>query len=81
MCNSYYNFATTVPLIELIRNALILANKFGFDAYNCPNIMDNESFLENLLFQVGDGNMNYYLYNWIMKVKKIESKELGVILL
>ena len=26
--------------------------------------MDNGPFLEELKFGIGDGNLNYYLYNW-----------------
>lgn len=26
--------------------------------------MDNKEFLEPLKFGVGDGNLQYYLYNW-----------------
>ena len=68
----FYNFATTVPFDELIRNALILAKKEGYDVYNCLNLMDNASVFDELHFQIGDGNLNYYLYNWIMQCKKIQ---------
>jgi len=26
--------------------------------------MNNESVLDDLKFGIGDGNLNYYLYNW-----------------
>jgi glycylpeptide N-tetradecanoyltransferase len=26
--------------------------------------MDNKQFLEKLKFGVGDGNLQYYIYNW-----------------
>ena len=65
-CYSFYNFATTVPYKELIRNALTLAKKEGFDVYNCLNLMENATVFEDLHFQMGDGNLNYYIYNWIM---------------
>lgn len=42
--------------------------------------MDNSVVFENLFFQVGDGTLNYYFYNWIMKTRHIEPKELGVVL-
>lgn len=32
--------------------------------FNALNLMENESFLEQLKFGIGDGNLNYYLYNW-----------------
>ena len=79
-CYSFYNFATSVDYKELIRNALILAKKLGYDVYNCLNLMDNSSVFEDLHFQVGDGNLNYYLYNWVMKSRKITPPELGVVL-
>ena len=69
-----------MPFDELIRNALILAKKNDYDVYNCLNLMDNASVFEDLHFQIGDGNLNYYLYNWIMKCKKIQPNQLGVVL-
>lgn len=36
-----------------------------FDVFNCLNIMDNnKEFLKELKFGVGDGILNYYLYNY-----------------
>lgn len=32
---SYYNFASSMSLVELTRNALIVALREGFDVYNC----------------------------------------------
>ena len=79
-CYSFYNFATTVSYRDLIRNALIIAKKEGFDVYNCLNLMDNAIVFEDLHFQVGDGNLNYYMYNWVMNCKKIDPNQLGVVL-
>jgi glycylpeptide N-tetradecanoyltransferase len=86
-CYSYYNFANTVPLEELIRNALILAKKEDFDVYNCLDLMDNESVFkvlqkitQELHFMVGDGYLNYYLYNWNLKKGQIKPCELAVVL-
>lgn len=79
-CYSFFNFCTTISYEELIKNALILAKKEGYDVYNCLNLMDNATAFENLHFQTGDGVLNYYLYNWIMKQRKIESNQLGVVL-
>ena len=42
--------------------------------------MENPSMFEDLHFQKGDGHLNYYFYNWIMKSKKIEPSELAVVL-
>ena len=61
---SFYNVATSVPLVELTKDALILAKHHGSDVFNCLNIMDNEQFLDALKFGQGDGNLQYYIYNW-----------------
>lgn len=36
----------------------------GFDVFNALDLMDNKNFLEKLKFGIGDGNLQYYLYNW-----------------
>uniref|UniRef100_A0A0N5ABN5 Glycylpeptide N-tetradecanoyltransferase n=1 Tax=Syphacia muris TaxID=451379 RepID=A0A0N5ABN5_9BILA len=61
---AFYNVATSVELKHLMNDALILANKAGFDVFNALDLMDNSDFLEELKFGIGDGNLQYYLYNW-----------------
>ena len=61
---SYYNVATSVDLVELMRDCLILAHKCGSDVFNALNLMDNDEFLKELKFGKGDGNLQYYIYNW-----------------
>lgn len=34
------------------------------DVFNALDLMDNSQFLENLKFGIGDGNLQYYIYNW-----------------
>ena len=34
------------------------------DVFNALDLMENASFLENLKFGIGDGNLQYYIYNW-----------------
>jgi glycylpeptide N-tetradecanoyltransferase len=41
---------------------LILQN--DFDVFNALDLMDNKQFLEKLKFGIGDGNLQYYLFNW-----------------
>jgi len=36
----------------------------GFDVFNSLDLMENKQFLEKLKFGIGDGNLQYYLYNW-----------------
>lgn len=35
-----------------------------FDVFNCLNIMDNIQFLDECKFGIGDGILNYYMYNY-----------------
>jgi len=62
---SWYNVATTTPLPSLMNDSLILAKSQGFDVFNCLAIHDNETFLKELKFGAGDGNLQFYLYNWL----------------
>lgn len=32
--------------------------------FNALDLMENKTFLEKLKFGIGDGNLQYYLYNW-----------------
>lgn len=36
----------------------------GFDVFNALDLMENKTFLDKLKFGIGDGNLQYYLYNW-----------------
>jgi len=76
---SYWNVATTVPLHELMYDALILAKSKDFDVFNALNVMENDQFLKELKFGIGDGFLQYYLYNW--KCPKIEPSGIGLVLL
>lgn len=76
---SYWNVATTVPLHELMYDALIFARQRDFDVFNALNVMENDQFLKELKFGIGDGFLQYYLYNW--KCPKIEPSGIGLVLL
>lgn len=76
---SYWNVAKTVRLDELMYDALIYAKQHDFDVFNALNVMENESFLKELKFGIGDGFLQYYLYNW--KCPKIEPSGIGLVLL
>lgn len=73
-----YYYATEVALVpnpskealgkrlnELVRDALILAKQNKFDVFNALTMMDNNTFLEQQLFGAGDGQLHYYLYNYL----------------
>jgi glycylpeptide N-tetradecanoyltransferase len=76
---SYYNVATSVSWVDLMKDCLILAKNEGADVFNALNLMDNDEFLKELKFGLGDGNLQYYLYNW--GCPTIQSKEIGIVLL
>jgi len=76
---SYYNVATTTDLISLMKDALILANQTGSDVLNALNLMENKTFLEELKFGKGDGNLQYYVYNW--SCASMKSEDVGLVLL
>jgi glycylpeptide N-tetradecanoyltransferase len=76
---SYYNVATSTDLTSLMRDALILANKTGSDVLNALNLMENKVFLEDLKFGKGDGNLQYYVYNW--SCASMKSEDVGLVLL
>ncbi|DBA00584.1 TPA: hypothetical protein N0F65_007713 [Lagenidium giganteum] len=61
---SYYNVATSVPLTQLMQDALIMARNTNFDVFNALSLMDNMEFLQELKFGPGSGDLHYYLYNW-----------------
>ncbi|KAM0792167.1 hypothetical protein ACM66B_004864 [Microbotryomycetes sp. NB124-2] len=54
-------------LTLLINDALVLAQKLGFDVFNALTLADNKLFLEDLKFGRGDGYLHYYLFNWATK--------------
>ncbi len=39
----------------------------GYDVFNALELMDNKSIFEELKFAAGDGNLNYYLYNYALQ--------------
>lgn len=75
---SFYNVAGSVPLNRLMNDALILAKNLGFDVFNALDLMDNKDILEELKFGIGDGNLQYYLYNW--KCPDIAPERIGLVL-
>lgn len=42
----------------------LMSMQKGFDVFNALDLMENKTFLEKLKFGIGDGNLQYYLYNW-----------------
>eukprot|EP00940_MAST-03C_sp_MAST-3C-sp2_P002815 g2815.t1 len=76
---SFYNVATSMTLEQLIQDCLIAAKNFGADVFNALDLMENKVFLKNLKFGMGDGHLQYYLYNW--RSPTLESENVGIVLL
>jgi glycylpeptide N-tetradecanoyltransferase len=75
----FYNIATTVPFEMVLRDALILAKREGFDVFNALDMMDNGPLMEKLKFGIGDGALHYYLYNY--RLQTLESADVGLVML
>lgn len=76
---SYYNIADKTPIQQLMEDALILAKQRDFDVFNALDIMDNMNFLKELKFGIGDGDLQYYLYNWRIS-NQVPPNEIGLVL-
>ncbi|KAI1713424.1 glycylpeptide N-tetradecanoyltransferase 1 [Ditylenchus destructor] len=75
---SFYNVAASVSLSQLMNDALILAKKENFDVFNALDLMENKTILEELKFGIGDGNLQYYLYNW--RCPDLQPEQIGLVL-
>ena len=75
----YYIVPGQHDMKNLMYNALILAKERNFDVFNALNIMENATqIFDDLKFNVGDGTLNYYLYNW--RVKSMPVNQIGMTL-
>jgi len=75
----YYYFNTKTPLPVLMTDALILAKHLSFDVFNALDILQNDEFLKELKFGIGDGNLQYYLFNW--RAPFVQPSQVGLVLL
>lgn len=74
----FYYFTGSVSLKNLMYDALIMAKKNNFDVFNALDLMENQPFLEELKFGMGDGNLHYYIFNWVCP--SITPSQLGLVL-
>jgi glycylpeptide N-tetradecanoyltransferase len=75
----FWHSANTCSMVELTNDLLSMAHQEGFDVFNALDLMDNAEIFEPLKFGIGDGLLQYYLYNWAMT--PIKPNEVGLILL
>jgi glycylpeptide N-tetradecanoyltransferase len=76
---SFYNVPGSASLKDLVQDALIVANRDDFDVFNCLDVMDNVTIMKDLKFGIGDGNLQYYLYNWYCP--EMPAEKVGLVLL
>ena len=79
----YYYAYTTNKLIEIIKYALYYAKELAevkFDVFNCLNIMENGEFAPQLKFGIGDGTLNFYMYNYGLKNGFLQPHKLATVL-
>ena len=76
---SYYYFHTKTPLLQLMNDALVLAKRQDFDVFNALDILHNEQYLKELKFGIGDGALQYYLFNW--RCPPAAPNQVGLVLL
>jgi glycylpeptide N-tetradecanoyltransferase len=77
---SYYNVATSIPLLQLMNDVLVMAKQRDYDVFNALDVMHNETFLKELKFGPGDGQLHYYLYNYRLRAP-LKPTEMGLVLL
>ena len=51
----------------------------NFDVFNALDIFENEKFLHELKFGIGDGHLEYYIYNW--RCPAMRPDQTGLVLL
>eukprot|EP00038_Savillea_parva_P008146 m.175036 g.175036 ORF g.175036 m.175036 type:complete len:510 (+) comp13918_c0_seq1:68-1597(+) len=76
---SFYNVPGKTDITQLMQDALTLAKADEFDVFNALDLMENSTFLEPLQFGKGDGNLQYYLYNY--RFAEVKSQDIGLVLL
>ncbi|KAL0739806.1 hypothetical protein Bca4012_081319 [Brassica carinata] len=77
---SFYNIATTMPLVQLMMDALVMAKKEKFDTFAAADIMENGIFLEKLKFEATPNRKHLYLYNQRLKTG-VKASNVGVVLI
>ncbi|CAG2109844.1 unnamed protein product [Medioppia subpectinata] len=76
---AFYTVASgDVSLHDLMQDVLTVAKNAGYDVFNALDLMDNKEFLEKLKFGIGDGNLQYYLFNW--KCPPLSSEKIALVL-
>ena len=77
----FYYAPGSLPATELLKDALTCAAMEGFDVFNALDVMDNSvERMKELRFGIGDGHLQFYLYNWRLHTA-LQPHEVGLVLL
>ncbi len=70
-----------MPVATLLKDALTCAAMAGFDVFNALDVMENTvERLKDLRFGIGDGHLQFYVYNWRLNTA-LQPSEVGLVLL
>lgn len=75
---SFYVVSTETEITKLMKDILIIARQENYDVFNALDLMENQKYIKELKFGMGDGNLNYYLFNY--KCPNIDSDKIGLVL-
>lgn len=75
----HYYAHTATPLLQLMNDLLIIAQQNQFDVCNVVEILDGSTFTKDLKFNIGDGQLRYYFYNWAYPT--IKPNKVGLVML
>jgi len=77
----FYYVPGQLQLQPLLREALTAAQAEGFDVFNALDVMENEpDALRELRFGIGDGHLQFYVYNWRLNAA-LQPAQVGLVLL
>jgi len=77
----YYYAPGSLGAAALLKDALTMAAGAGFDVFNALDVMDNSAeLLRELRFGIGDGHLQYYVYNWRVN-EALPPSSVGLVLL
>ena len=77
----YYYVPGSLTHSTLMREMLTCATAAGFDVFNALDLMQNSpEAMKELKFGIGDGHLQFYLYNWRTQ-RELQPHEVGLVLL
>jgi glycylpeptide N-tetradecanoyltransferase len=78
-CYSFYNIPGKHTAEQVLQDAIIMAKQQKYDVMNALDVMENGNVFETLKFGKGDGQLNYYIYNW--KCPEMPPERVGLVLM